>query len=91
MKNKKKVKFAKYQVFKHTTESKKKNMVGNNPEVQKKKALNAALSPEYKSTSDQGEITFGFEYSQPVPEKKETGDQQITYTYTLPLEPPGKS
>jgi hypothetical protein len=48
---KKRVKFPKYQVFKHTTESKKKNMVGANPEIQKRKDIQAALNPEYFSNS----------------------------------------
>jgi hypothetical protein len=49
--NKKRVKFPKYQVFKHTTESKKKNMVGSNPEVLKRKEVRAALNPTYISNS----------------------------------------
>jgi UDP-glucose 6-dehydrogenase len=49
--NKKRVKFSKYQVFKHTTESKKKNMVGSNPEILKRKAITDALNPTYISTS----------------------------------------
>jgi hypothetical protein len=49
--NKKRVKFPKYQVFKHTTESKKKNMVGTNPEIIKRKELQVALNPEYFSNS----------------------------------------
>ncbi|MCX6245954.1 MAG: hypothetical protein NTU98_14765 [Bacteroidetes bacterium] len=51
MKDKKHVKYTKYKKFRHTTESKRKNMVGNNPEVEKRKALVAALNPSYTSSS----------------------------------------
>jgi hypothetical protein len=51
MSNKKRVKFPKYQVFKHTTESKKKNMIGSNPEIIKRKELQIALNPEYFSNT----------------------------------------
>jgi len=51
MKDKKHVKYTKYKVFKHTTESKRKNMVGSNPEVMKRKGLQAALNPTYTSDS----------------------------------------
>jgi len=61
MSNKKRVKFPKYQVFKHTTESKKKNMVGTNPEVLKRKAFQAALNPTYVSTSTESpEVLFEY-------------------------------
>ena len=51
MNNKKRIKFPKYQVFKHTTESKKKNMVDSNPEILKRKAVTVALNPTYVSDS----------------------------------------
>jgi hypothetical protein len=51
MKDKKHIKFAKYKVFKHTTESKRKNMVGSNPEVEKRKNFQSALNPVYTSSS----------------------------------------
>jgi len=61
MSKKKRVKFSKYQVFKHTTESKKKNMVGTNPEVQKRKAIQSALNPTYISTSTESpELLFQY-------------------------------
>jgi len=59
---KKRVKFTKYQVFKHTTESKKKNMVGTNPEILKRKAAESALNPTYITTSTEPEET-GFQYT----------------------------
>jgi hypothetical protein len=46
---KKRVKFPKYQTFKHTTESKKKNMIGANPEILKRKGIQAAFNPVYVS------------------------------------------
>jgi hypothetical protein len=61
VKNKKRVNFSKYQTFKHTTERKNKNMVGANPEVQKKKALQSALNPKYISSvtgSPETEINY---------------------------------
>ncbi len=51
MNNKKRVKFPKYQVFKHTTESKKKNMIGANPEVLKRKEIQAVFNPTYVSNN----------------------------------------
>jgi hypothetical protein len=51
MKDKKHIRYTKYKVFKHTTESKRKNMVGSNPEVEKRKALQVALNPTYISNS----------------------------------------
>jgi hypothetical protein len=60
--NKKRVKFPKYQVFKHTTESKKKNMVGSNPEVLKRKEVRAALNPDYISNSTGSAETL-FQYT----------------------------
>ena len=51
MTKKKRVKFAKYQVFKHTTESKKKNMIGANQEVLKRKEIQAAFNPAYISNN----------------------------------------
>lgn len=51
LKDKKRIKFSKYKVFKHTTESKRKNMVGNNPEVEKRKGIQAAFNPVYTSDS----------------------------------------
>ncbi len=51
MTKKKRVKFTKYQVFKHTTESKKKNMVGANPEILKRKEIYAAFNPTYVSNN----------------------------------------
>jgi hypothetical protein len=59
---KKRVKFPKYQIFKHTTESKKKNMVGSNPEILKRKAVEAALNPSYFSSSTESGET-GVEYT----------------------------
>ena len=55
MSRKKRVKFSKYQTFKHTTESKRKNMVGANPEVLKRKAIEAALNPAYFSSTTESE------------------------------------
>ena len=61
MSNKKRVKFPKYQVFRHTTESKKKNMVGSNPEVGKRKAIHAAMNPSYfTTTTESPEIVFNY-------------------------------
>jgi hypothetical protein len=68
-KNKKRVKFSKYQVFKHTTERKNRNMVGANPEVQRRKAIVSALNPTYTSTStDCPETVFSYNI---VAEKKD--------------------
>jgi hypothetical protein len=61
-KNKKRVKFPKYQTFKHTTEKKPRNMVGTNPEVQRRKAIVSALNPTYTSTSTDSPET-GFSYN----------------------------
>jgi len=55
---KKRVKFIQYQVFKHTTESKKKNMVSSNPEVLKRKAVRDALNPTYISNSTESTETL---------------------------------
>jgi hypothetical protein len=61
VRNKKRVKFPKYQVFKHTTETKKKNMVGMNPEVNKRRALQSALNPTFVSnTTDSPETFFNY-------------------------------
>ncbi len=69
MSNKKRVKFTKYQVFKHTTESKKKNMVGTNPEIMKRKAIQAALNPTYVSTGTESP-GIEFQYTFVPPEEK---------------------
>jgi hypothetical protein len=63
MKDKKHIKYTKYKVFRHTTESKRKNMVGSNPEVEKRKGLRSALSPEYTSNSTSSPGVF-FSYTQ---------------------------
>jgi hypothetical protein len=68
---KKRVKFTKFQTFKHTTESKKKNMVGANPEVQRRKAIHTALNPTYISNSTNSPEVF-FQYTAPV--EKPTGE-----------------
>jgi len=73
VRNKKRVKFTKYQVFKHTTESKKRNMVGTNPEVQKRKGLQAALNPTYTTTTTE-KMDIEFSYSV-VSKPAETGDK----------------
>ena len=62
MKDKKHVKYTKYKKFRHSTESKRKNMVGNNPEVERRKAISAALSPTYfsNSTSSAGQVLLTY-------------------------------
>lgn len=69
MSNKKRVKFTKYQVFKHTTESKKKNMIGTNPEIMKRKAFQAALNPTYVATITESP-GVEFQYTFIPPEEK---------------------
>jgi hypothetical protein len=59
---KKQVKFPKYQTFKHTTESKKKNMVGNNPEVLKRKSVQTLVNPTYTATTTES-VPFEFTYT----------------------------
>ena len=51
MKSRKRVTFTKPIHFKHKTEGKKKNMIGRNPEVQKKEAIKQALHVQYTSNS----------------------------------------
>ena len=69
--HKRNIKYPKYQVFKHTTESKNKNMVGANPEVNKRKALQATLNPTYFSNSTVSPAT-SFQYT--LVQGKSTGE-----------------
>lgn len=90
MSNKKRVKFPKYKVFKHTTESKKKNMIGNNPEIVKRKAIQTALNPTYSTNStESGAVSFSYDLVsvKPSPQKPEERPGTFEYSVTLGKEP----
>lgn len=62
-------------------------MVGNNPEVQKRKAIQSALKPSYASDSTESpQVSFEYTFVPAVNENKIIANQNESHGYSITID-----